>query len=60
MSPLTDNKKITVKLNQKPKAEVGHTEKKRAVFQRKDLNVWYTETHALRDINLSINERVTI
>lgn len=57
MSPLTDNKKITVKLNDKPKAEEGHVGKKRAVFETKDLNLWYTETHALRDINLSINEK---
>jgi len=57
MSPLTDNKKITVKLNDKPKAEEGHVGKKRAVFETKDLNLWYTDTHALRDINLSINEK---
>src|SRR5690606_6924057 len=27
------------------------------VFDTKDLNLWYAETHALKDINLQINEK---
>lgn len=30
---------------------------KNVVFDTKDLNLWYGETHALKDINLSINEK---
>jgi phosphate transport system ATP-binding protein len=32
-------------------------ENKKAVFDTKDLNLWYGETHALKDINLAINEK---
>ncbi|WP_405103886.1 phosphate ABC transporter ATP-binding protein PstB [Oceanobacillus sp. FSL H7-0719] len=32
-------------------------EENRAVFDTKNLNLWYTDTHALKDINLSINEK---
>lgn len=58
MSPVKDNQKITVKMNDKNiNAGAADTGKKRAVFDTKNLNLWYSETHALKDINLTINEK---
>lgn len=30
---------------------------KKSVYDTNDLNLWYGDTHALKDINLSINEK---
>lgn len=55
MSSVSDNNKITVKLVNHDKPNI--VEDKQAVFDTKNLNLWYTDTHALKDINLSINEK---
>ncbi|MBN6206758.1 phosphate ABC transporter ATP-binding protein [Ralstonia pickettii] len=55
MSSVSDNNKITVKLVNHDKPNIA--EDKQAVFDTKNLNLWYTDTHALKDINLSINEK---
>ena len=58
MSPVSDKNKITVKLDNKGKMNAAENkEENRAVFDTKNLNLWYTDTHALKDINLSINEK---
>lgn len=58
MSPVSDKNKITVKLDNKGKMNAAESrEENRAVFDTKNLNLWYTDTHALKDINLSINEK---
>lgn len=56
MSALSENQKIRVKINDKEVNESAASEEKRAVFQTKNLNLWYSETHALKDINLEIKE----
>lgn len=58
MSPQTDRNSINIKINGKPStAEAGMNSGKRAVFETTDLNLWYSENHALKDINLSFNEK---
>lgn len=56
MLPIHDNQKITVKINNKTITNEKE-EKKRAVFETRAFNLWYTNTHALKDINLSMNEK---
>src|SRR5690625_1676740 len=51
------SQKITVKLNDQVVKKTGRQEKKRAVFETNQLNLWYSDTHALKDINLSIKEK---
>lgn len=52
MSVATGGTKINIKANEKMNAA---TEKK-VVYNTKDLNLWYGEGHALKNINLAINE----
>ncbi|MFD1336410.1 phosphate ABC transporter ATP-binding protein PstB [Oceanobacillus iheyensis] len=55
MSLLTADKKVQVDINKNDKkAPVNN---KNIVYDTKDLNLWYGETHALKDINLAINEK---
>ncbi|GLO67823.1 phosphate ABC transporter ATP-binding protein PstB [Oceanobacillus kimchii] len=55
MSLLTADKKVQVDINNnEKKAPVSN---KKIVYDTKDLNLWYGETHALKDINLAINEK---
>lgn len=55
MSLLTADKKVQVDINKNDKkAPVNN---KNIVYDTKDLNLWYGETHALKDINLGINEK---
>lgn len=56
MSALSENQKIRVKINDKDVNDSAASKEKRAVFQTKNLNLWYSETHALKDINLEIKE----
>lgn len=51
------SQKITVKLNDQVVKKTGQQEKKPAVFETNQLNLWYSDTHALKDINLSIKEK---
>lgn len=55
MSP-QDNQKIKIKLNGENKV-ADKVENKGLVFDTENLNLWYTDTHALKDINLSITEK---
>lgn len=52
MSVLTDSSKTTVKSVGKSDA----VNEKKIVYNTKDLNLWYGEGHALKNINLAINE----
>jgi phosphate transport system ATP-binding protein len=50
---------LTVKENIRMENNVNtdtNTMNHKVVFDTKDLNLWYSETHALKDINLDINE----
>lgn len=50
---------ITDKTNANVKAEnqnAGNKDNKKVVYDTKDLNLWYGEGHALKNINLAINE----
>lgn len=51
-----DNQKIKIKLNGENKV-ADKVEEKGLVFDTENLNLWYTDTHALKDINLSITEK---
>ncbi|MGJ9459091.1 phosphate ABC transporter ATP-binding protein PstB [Oceanobacillus sp. CF4.6] len=53
MSPLDDGKKVKVDIKGNNDSPKGNE----IVYDTKDLNLWYGETHALKDINLSINEK---
>lgn len=44
-------------VNNNRNSVTGVESNKNLVFDTKDLNLWYGETHALKDINLSINEK---
>lgn len=57
MSPSTENQKMKVKINNQELQQVKTGEETRAVFETESLNLWYGETHALKDINLNINEK---
>ncbi len=50
-----EKSKVTIKLVHNDKTNIAAD--KHAVFDTKNLNLWYTDTHALKDINLSINEK---
>ncbi|MFS0750144.1 phosphate ABC transporter ATP-binding protein PstB [Oceanobacillus sp. 1P07AA] len=54
MSLLTADKKVQVEINNEKTKPVSNKNK---VYDTKDLNLWYGETHALKDINLAINEK---
>jgi len=50
---------VTDKTNANVKAEnqnAGNKDNKKVVYDTKDLNLWYGEGHALKNINLAINE----
>ncbi|WP_010648617.1 phosphate ABC transporter ATP-binding protein PstB [Oceanobacillus massiliensis] len=53
MSPLVDTKKVQVN-RRKDEKIIRQNE---VVYDTQDLNLWYGETHALKDINLSISEK---
>ena len=53
MSPLNDGKKVKVDVKGNNDSPRGNE----IVYDTKDLNLWYGETHALKDINLSIHEK---
>ncbi|WP_156290083.1 phosphate ABC transporter ATP-binding protein PstB [Oceanobacillus salinisoli] len=58
MSTLANNKmKVQVKSKQDEETEAATVESGKIVYDTKDLNLWYSETHALKDINLEINEK---
>lgn len=50
-----EKSKVTIKLVHNDITNIAAD--KHAVFDTKNLNLWYTDTHALKDINLSINEK---
>ncbi|WP_421379856.1 phosphate ABC transporter ATP-binding protein PstB [Bacillus salacetis] len=53
MAVLSDNeKKSKVTLNE----DINSSKKKSVVYETKDLNLWYGEDKALKNINLAINE----
>jgi len=53
MAVLSDSEKKNVTTFDKAETPV---EKKKVVYDTKDLNLWYGEDHALKNINLSIHE----
>ncbi|WP_337019635.1 phosphate ABC transporter ATP-binding protein PstB [Oceanobacillus massiliensis] len=53
MSPLVDTKKVQVNRRKDEKI----IKQNEVVYDTQDLNLWYGETHALKDINLSISEK---
>ncbi|HZH62911.1 MAG TPA: phosphate ABC transporter ATP-binding protein PstB [Metabacillus sp.] len=53
MAVLSDSEKKNITTFDKAENPV---EKKRVVYDTKDLNLWYGEDHALKNINLSIHE----
>ncbi|MHA6250544.1 phosphate ABC transporter ATP-binding protein PstB [Oceanobacillus sp. CAU 1775] len=58
MSAQSDKSQITVKLyTNLQNTQEQSTGDKKAVFETNNLNLWYTDTHALKDINLAINEK---
>ncbi|RDW22450.1 phosphate ABC transporter ATP-binding protein [Oceanobacillus arenosus] len=57
MSSSSENQKSTVKLKVDNVAVDTTNKNRNIVYDTKDLNLWYSETHALRDINLSIYEK---
>ncbi|RLL42734.1 phosphate ABC transporter ATP-binding protein [Oceanobacillus piezotolerans] len=54
---LSSENKMNVKLNNKDMAVNNINSEHRVVYDTKDLNLWYSDTHALKDINLEINEK---
>ncbi|MBT2685700.1 phosphate ABC transporter ATP-binding protein PstB [Bacillus sp. ISL-37] len=52
MSVVTDKSNASVKFTQNSAKE----DTKKVVYETKDLNLWYGEGHALKNINLAINE----
>lgn len=57
MSLLTVKENITMVNNSKIDIASAVHANNQVVFDTKDLNLWYAETHALKDINLQINEK---
>lgn len=58
MSSRSNDQTIKVKLNDNTKhSEEKLNVEKPSVFDTEGLNLWYTDTHALKDIHLSINEK---
>ena len=51
MNLQTDKHTINIKLNE------NINQSSKSVFETKNLNLWYTDTHALKDINLNFNEK---
>ncbi|MCM3740759.1 phosphate ABC transporter ATP-binding protein PstB [Oceanobacillus luteolus] len=54
MSPQSDKQSINVKINGNSVSQKDNG--KRSVFETNDLNLWYSDTHALKGIDLSFNE----
>lgn len=54
MSPQSDKQSINVKINGNSVSQTDNG--KRSVFETNDLNLWYSDTHALKGIDLSFNE----
>ncbi|AXI10818.1 phosphate ABC transporter ATP-binding protein [Oceanobacillus sp. 143] len=57
MSSSSENQKSTIKLKVDNVAADTTNVERNIVYDTKDLNLWYSDTHALRDINLSIYEK---
>lgn len=53
MSVITDKKAANLKADNQ---NAGNMDNKKVVYDTKDLNLWYGEGHALKNINLAINE----
>lgn len=53
MSVVSDKTAANLKAD---KQNAGNMDNKKVVYDTKDLNLWYGEGHALKDINLAINE----
>jgi phosphate transport system ATP-binding protein len=53
MSVVTDTTNSNIKADQQ---NAGNKETNKIVYDTKDLNLWYGEGHALKNINLAINE----
>ncbi len=55
MAVITENERKNIAVPKKMDMEMGETEKN-IVYNTKDLNLWYGEGHALKNINLAIYE----
>lgn len=56
MSTITDNEKKFAEVPQDKDNDKKANKPKKTVFETKDLNLWYGDDHALKDINLQIPE----
>lgn len=54
LSIVKENTEMQINVNNKVTTAQGNN---KVVFDTKDLNLWYGNTHALKDINLQINEK---
>ena len=57
MSISTENQRVKVKINNQELRQPDDVKEKNFAFETKNLNLWYGDTHALKDINLNINEK---
>ncbi len=57
MSPSSVKSKRTVKINPEAVASKEPESEGKVVYDTKELNLWYTDTHALKDVNLSFREK---
>ncbi|WP_163581166.1 phosphate ABC transporter ATP-binding protein PstB [Gracilibacillus saliphilus] len=55
MSMATDNK-VQIEVSNNHTTTEYNTTQKRVVYDTKNLNLWYSENHALKDINLEMKE----
>ncbi|WP_018933859.1 phosphate ABC transporter ATP-binding protein PstB [Gracilibacillus lacisalsi] len=55
MSMATDNK-VQIEVSNNHTTTENNTTQKRVVYDTKNLNLWYSENHALKDINLEMKE----
>ncbi|SFL82017.1 phosphate ABC transporter ATP-binding protein, PhoT family [Gracilibacillus orientalis] len=53
---ITTQKKVQIDVKNNDTTTESKTEQPRVVYDTKDLNLWYSETHALKDINLEVTE----
>ena len=57
MSPSSVKSKRPVKINPEAVASKESESEGKVVYDTKELNLWYTDTHALKDVNLSFREK---
>ncbi|MEK3906393.1 phosphate ABC transporter ATP-binding protein PstB [Oceanobacillus sp. FSL W7-1309] len=57
MSPSSVKSKRPVKINPEAVASKEPESEGKVVYDTKELNLWYTDTHALKDVNLSFREK---